>query len=277
MAYPTTSSETVAFTAGEREIGGYLALPQAADVRHPGPGVVVVHEIWGLTDHIRDVADRFAVEGYVALAPDLYSGALNAILSPERISLGMAILRDVPPEVRRDPSRFEELARGRPEDERTLLQAVLQITSPPVREGFAKDLVAVVSRLAERPEVDGRRVGAVGFCMGGGLVARLATLCEELRAGVIFYGQNPPLEDVGRIRAILYGIYGGLDPGITGTVPDFARAMGEAGKPFDYQIYPEAKHAFFNDTGPNYHPGAASDAWHRTLDFFKATIGTPAA
>ena len=103
------------------------------------------------------------------------------------------------------------------------------------------------------------------------MAARFATADPDLRAAVIFYGQNPPLDAVPRIRARVLGLYGSEDPGITSTVPQFAAAMAAAGKSFESHVYPGAKHAFFNDTRPNYRRMSAEDAWDRMVRFFGAT------
>jgi carboxymethylenebutenolidase len=99
-----TEEHEVRFTGGDREMEGYLALPEGEGTF---PAVIVIQEIWGLVDHIRDVARRFANEGYVALAPDLYTGEWREVMSPERIAAGMAFLRGAPQEVQRDPSMLE--------------------------------------------------------------------------------------------------------------------------------------------------------------------------
>ena len=102
---------------------------------------------------------------------------------------------------------------------------------------------------------------------------RLATEDPELRACVIFYGQNPPLEDVPRIQASVLGLYGGEDHGITDTVPQLDEAMRKAGKSFAHHVYPGARHAFFNDTRLQvYHPESAADAWKRVNEFFRSQL-----
>ena len=98
-------------------------------------------------------------------------------------------------------------------------------------------------------------------------------ILEDLKAAVIFYGQNPPLDDVPRIGASVLGLYGAEDPGITGTVPLLAEAMKRAGKNFDSHVYAGAKHAFFNDTRPNYNRDAAVDAWERVGRFLQTNLG----
>jgi carboxymethylenebutenolidase len=254
----------------DRELDCFLALPDPAGARRPA--VVVIHEIFGPDEHIRNVARRFAREGYVAAAPNLFSGELQSILTPENIRLAMQAFAQAPPDLRRDPAKLAEFAATQPPERRPILTAFGRVSSPPVQAGFAQDLLAVTRSLAGLPEVDPHRIGSVGFCFGGAMSARLATVDPELRAAVIFYGQNPPLEDVTKIRAAVLGLYGGEDPGITGTVPTFEAAMRGAGKSFEHHVYPGARHAFFNDTRPNYDEESAKDAWPRVLRFFDAHL-----
>ncbi len=255
----------------QREIDCFLAFPEAKGGKRPA--VVVIHEIFGPDAHIRDVAHRFAAEGYVAAAPNLFTGELQHLLTPANIGLAMQSFAQAPPDLRRDPAKLAEFAATQPPDRRPILEAFGRVSSPPVQAEFAQELLAVTRYLRSLPEVDGHRVGSVGFCFGGAMSARLATVDPDLRAAVIFYGQNPPLDDVPKIRADVLGLYGSEDPGITATVPQLAAAMKAAGRSFDYHVYPGAKHAFFNDTRPsNYHADSAKDAWPRILRFFDARL-----
>lgn len=254
-----------------RELDCYLSLP--TDQKGKAPAVVVVHEIFGTDPHIRDVARRFSKLGYVAAAPNLFTGELQRLLTPQNIGLAMQAFAQAPPDLRRDPAKLAEFAASQPPERRPVLEAFGRVSSPPTQEGFARDLRVVTRYVAALPEVAPDRIGAVGFCFGGGMVARLATVDPQLRAAVIFYGQNPPLAEVPKIEAKVLGLYGGEDPGITGTVPEFAEAMRRAGKSFEYHVYPGAKHAFFNDTRPsNYQKESAEDAWSRVLRFFDANL-----
>ena len=265
------SEQEVRFTGGGRGLEGFLALPEGEG---PFPALIVIQEIWGLVDHIRDVARRFANEGYVALAPDLYTGEWSEVMSPERIAAGMAFLRNAPQEVQRDPSRLESALTDRPQEERDAIKMLASVMSPNQRFRFAEDLLGAVEYLKSRREVDGDRIGSIGFCMGGAVSGSLATLSPDLRAAVIFYGQNPPLERIPDIRARVLGIYGGEDHRITDTVPELDAAMKGAGKSFEYHVYPGAPHAFFNDARANYREEAARDAWQRVLAFFDETLGS---
>ena len=257
--------ERVTFSANHRELDADLALPRGDGRR---PAVIVVHEIWGLDAHMRDVAGRFAAQGYVALAPDLYTGELRGPMTPANIMAGMAFLRQAPPELQRDFSKLGPLLAERSPAEQEALRTLMRVMSPDQQQQFAEDLRGVARYLRGRSEVDPTRIAAVGFCMGGGLVALLATRDPELRAGVVFYGSNPPLERVPGIRASILGLYGAEDHRITDTVPQFEEAMRKAGRRFERHIYPGAPHAFFNDSRPQvYRKEAAEDAWTRVLEF----------
>ena len=261
------TEKEIQIRAGDRPLDCYIAFPEGGPARHPA--VVIVHEIFGVDAHMRDVARRFAAEGYIGVAPNLFTGEVQRVMTPANIGLAMQSLAHVPPELRRDPTKFAEFAATQPPERRPVLEAFAKVTSPKAQDGFANDLRAVTQYLRGLPEVDPARVGCVGFCFGGAMTARLATHDPDLRAAVIFYGQNPPLEEVPRIRASVLGLYGGEDKGISDTVPTLAETMQKEGKRFEYHIYPGAKHAFFNDTRAQvYHPESAADAWKRVLAFF---------
>jgi carboxymethylenebutenolidase len=265
-----TDERDVKVRCESREIDAYLARPDGTGTRHPA--VIVIHEIFGPDAHIRDVTRRFAGLGYVALAPDLFTGDLHTVLTPPNIALAMKAFATAPPDLRRDPAKLAAFAESQPPEYRPILEAMGRISAPPVQEGFARDLRSAAQYLRALPEVDPKRVGSVGFCFGGAMSARLATVDPELRAAVIFYGQNPPTEAVPAIHARVLGLYGEEDPGISQTIPGFAETMKAAGKSFDYHVYPGAKHAFFNDTRPMYHAESARDAWERVQAFFAANL-----
>lgn len=112
------------------------------------------------------------------------------------------------------------------------------------------------------------KVGMTGFCFGGGVTWRVATQMPELLAAVPFYGPHPPLEDVPNIHAAILAIYGELDSRIDAGIPEIEQAMMANHKIYEKIIYPNADHAFHNDTGSRYNPEAAKDAWQRTLAWF---------
>ncbi len=124
------------------------------------------------------------------------------------------------------------------------------------------------SEAALYPPVRSERMGTVGFCFGGGMVWRLITQNPDLRAAVPFYGPNPPLDDVPKIRAAVLAIYGALDQRIDAGIPAIREALEKAGVVHEIVVYPDADHAFFNDTGSRYTETAAKDAWTRALTWF---------
>ncbi len=254
---------------GDKEMDAYLVTPEGT----PGhrPAVVVIHEIFGPDAHIRDVARRFAGQGYVVLAPNLFSGELENVLTPPNVVLAMRALTEAPPGLRGSPEKMAEFAASQPLERRPVLVALAHISDPRTQAGFAEDLGGMTRFLRSHPAVDPDRIASVGFCFGGAMSGLLATVDPRLRAAVIFYGQNPPLERVPMIRAHLLGLYGSEDPGITGKVPELAAAVRAAGGSFESHVYPGARHAFFNDTRPgNYHRESAEDAWPRVLTFLRA-------
>lgn len=258
-------TKEVRLQGDDREIDAYLALP-SGEGSHPA--IIVIHEIWGLDDHIRDVARRFAEQGFVALAPDLYTGEWREAMNPQRIMAGMQFLRTAPPEIQRDPSRLAQALEQFSPEERSALQTLMRVMRSEQRASFAEDVLGAIRYLDREPGVDPARIACLGFCMGGGITAQVATKARDLWRAVIFYGENPPLEAVPKIRAEVLGLYGGEDPRITDTVPQLAKAMAEAGKEFTYRVFPGAPHAFFNDSREaTYRPLAAADAWAQVLSF----------
>ncbi|OHV75814.1 dienelactone hydrolase family protein [Rhizobium sp. LCM 4573] len=217
--------------ANGTEMKGYLVRPKNAS--GPLGGVIVIHENRGLNAHIRDVARRMALEGFVALAPDF--------LSPEG---------------------------GTPSDE----DQARQMFSSLDMDATAANGEASRAYLAGLDGVNGK-VGAVGFCWGGGMVNRMATASPELNAGVAYYGQQPPIAEVPAIRAPLMLHYAGLDERINAGIDAYRKALEENGKTFEIFVYEGVNHAFNNDTSAaRYDKTAADLAWSRTVEFFKKNL-----
>jgi carboxymethylenebutenolidase len=223
---PRVASQTVIVDEARR-LTGYLARPAAGG---RAPAVLVIHENRGLNPHIRDIARRFAAEGFLALALD-YLGPLGGTPADE------------------DRAR-EMIGTLRPDD-------VLASSR------------AAIRWLEARPDGNGR-AGAVGFCWGGGAVNELAVSDPELDAGVAYYGRQAAAERVPAIRAALLLHYGGLDERINAGIPAYEAALKAAGKTYELHVYEGAHHAFNNDTGPaRYSKEAADLAWSRTLAFLR--------
>ena len=226
---PSLEGGMVTFPMGAVTVSAYLARPK---FRGPAPGIVVIHENRGLLEHFKDVCRRLAKLGYVALTVDLASAGGGT-------------------------AKYSDLAQ---------VTAILGRTPP---EQLVAMLNAGVAYLQGLPSVRTDRIGAVGFCFGGGMTWRLATSNSSIRAAVPFYGPNPPLEDVPKIRAAVLAIYGALDTRIDAGIPAIREAMQRAGITHEIVIYPGANHAFFNDTGDRYHETSAKDAWRRTVAWFE--------
>jgi carboxymethylenebutenolidase len=234
------------------------------------PAVIVIHEAWGADAHIQDIADRIATAGYLAFVPDLYAhgGSRPAPLAPDRIDALKRFADTLPAGGLGDGAVRAQALEKLPETERERVEESMAALSAGMNapDQFVTDLRGAVAHLRDHPDCNGQ-IGAIGFCLGGGLAGLLA--CDEpaLRAAVAFYGTPPASDRVGGIACPVLGIYGGKDHRITDAVPAFADAMQAAGKRFDHHVYPRAPHAFFNDTRPAYRVRASRDAWARTLGF----------
>ena len=212
---------------------GYLARLKGGERR---PGVIVIHENRGLNPHIQNVARRFSLEGFLALAPD--------ILSP----MG-----------------------GTPADD-TQAREMMGALDP--GETLVR-LTSAVPFLSGHPEATGK-VGAVGFCWGGGYANRLAAAGTTLNASVPYYGTQLPLEEVPNITAPLCLHYAGLDERINAGIADYEAALRSNNKVYEIHMYEGANHAFNNDTNEaRYHKAAADLAWSRTVAFFKKQLEPP--
>ena len=145
------------------------------------------------------------------------------------------------------------------------------LAQTPAEEHIA-NLQEALRVLKATPGVQADRLGVVGFCFGGGLTWRLATEAPELKAVVPFYGPAPDLAKVPNIKAAVLGIYGGNDARINAGIPALEAALKKAGIKYQIKIYEGANHAFHNDTGANYNPAAAEDAWRMTLEWFRTYL-----
>jgi carboxymethylenebutenolidase len=269
------SSTMIQYTGETGSIEAYLSKPASGE---PRPAVIVVHELFGLVDHTKDVADRFAAQGYVALAPNLYSGdpELSTVLTPANVSMAVQFMRSLPVEKMRDMSYVQEELLKQKEEKRAVLQKTMKLLfGGLLKDRVVQDLVKAVDHLNSQDFVIRGKVASVGFCFGGGVSISLA--CHaEIAACVIFYGENPsPIELVENIKCPILGIYGGDDTRINSNLDKLVKAMTQYKKDFEMKVYPGAPHAFFNDTREaTYREAAARDAWERVLRFFGRTLGS---
>ena len=221
--------QTRDLTTSELKGGGYLALP---DGKGPHPGVVVIHEAYGLNDDIKDISHRFANAGYGALAVDLFSDRIRAVCMA-RYMAGL-------------------------------------LTGSVHRAGI-DDLKSALTFLAKLPQVDAQRMGAIGFCMGGGFAIAWACTDARLKAIAPFYATNPrPFEVTKRLCPVV-GSYPADDfTSRAGRALDHALSANNI--KHDIKIYPGTRHSFFNSTRPTFNREAADDAWRRVLMFFKEQL-----
>jgi carboxymethylenebutenolidase len=249
-------------------IEAFLASP--AMVNRPLPAVLVIQEIWGPDEHIQDIARRLATAGYVALAPDLYSrGERPEALKPERINEMKRFMETVPVEAWHSQEVMQrQLAAEGAERAGRIQETMGRLFGPRDTEGMVKDLTAWLDYLGDAPESRGMPVGTTGYCMGGQLSFLLATRDQRPRVALVYYGSAPEPAAMARIACPVHGFYGGKDPRITDAVPGVAQAMREHGKSYQYTIYPDAEHAFFNDSRKSYNVDAARDAWAQSLHLF---------
>jgi carboxymethylenebutenolidase len=230
---PRLAIDRVSYDSPKGKINGYLARPKSKGKR---PAIVVIHENRGLHPHIEDVTRRLAVEGFIAMAPDLLS-----------------------------------LIGGTPAKEDEALAAFKKINRAEAYIPF----VSAVSFMKKHPESTGK-VGAVGFCFGGEVVNRVAVESRELDAGVAYYGRQPAAADVPKITAPLLLHYAENDKGVNAGIAAYEAALKANKKRYTIYHYPGTQHAFNNDTGKaRYNKAAAELAWGRTLAFFKQTLGAP--
>ena len=209
---------------------GYLAEPGDGA---PHPGVIVIQEWWGLDAHIRDVTERFAREGFVALAPDMYRGKVAS----------------------------------EPDEARKLVMNMN-------RERAIKDLQGSVQYLLNSSLVAPKKVGVIGFCMGGSLTLAIAAANPAVAAAAPFYaGMTPPAEQLANIEAELFCAFGADDGGIPiEKVRELESTLRDSGKNAVVKVYEGAPHSFFNDTKDSYRPEAAKDAWVQSLALFRRVL-----
>ena len=207
-------------------------LSKPADAKNRLGGVVVIHENRGLNPYIEDVGRRLALAGFISIAPDA--------LTP---------LGGYPG----DDDKGREMQSKRDKNE------------------MLENFVDAFEYLKKQPDCNGK-VGAVGFCFGGGIVNLMAVRLPDLAAAVPFYGAQPPADQVPQIKAPLLIHYAGLDTRVNEGWPAYEAALKENKKEYIAYIYPDVNHGFHNDTTPRYDKAAAELAWKRTIDFFDVKL-----
>ena len=225
------TAKNVSYKSGDETVQGVLYTPQG---KGPFPGIVVIHEWWGLNDWVKDQASKISDLGYVTLAIDLYRG-----------------------KVATTPEEAHEIMRGVPEDR------------------AKRDLHAAVDYLSSQANVKKERLGAIGWCMGGGYSLDVALQEPTLRADVINYGHlATDADSIATINASVLGLFGAQDHGIpVDDVKKFEQMLKQQGKKAEIIIYPDAGHGFENPNNKDgYRASDAADAWDRTVKFFASTL-----
>lgn len=235
VAESDVSVENISFEADGVSRSAYVAKPRDGGGGN-APAVLVIHENKGLVPYIKNTARRLAQHGYVAVAPDLLARVGGS---------------------------------GKYPQDADAIDAIKELDP----QGMVDDVRAILSEVARRDDVDGDRLGIIGFCFGGGVAWRVMTQEPQLTAGVPFYGPTPDADAVDGIKASVLGIYGEKDERITSMLPGIQDAMEKHGKDFEPVVFPDAGHAFHNDTNPDrYNPDAAEQAWERATGFLDAKL-----
>jgi carboxymethylenebutenolidase len=227
---PRLETQRIKYPIDGGEMQAYLARPKGKEKL---PAVIVIHEIFGLSAHIEDVARRMALEGFLVIAPD----ALTPV-------------------------------GGTAANSTDIMGKMRQLDYAATVRNFT----AAVRYLKSHPQTTGN-VGCTGFCWGGAMTNQVAVNSPELKAAVPYYGSVPAAEDVPKIKASMLCHYAGEDQRINEGIPGFEAALKKAGIEYQIHIYPGTQHAFNNDSNPGrYNKEAAELAWKRTVDFFKQKL-----
>jgi carboxymethylenebutenolidase len=240
----------------QNSAGGPLSAYRAEPVGELRGALIVIHEIWGLVEHIKNVADRYAAEGYLVIAPDILS---HGGVTPEvGLELGRLMFSGTD----------EERAKAQP----LMREKMAPVNQPEYAAWAVASLTKVVDYLEEQPDVDGR-IGVLGFCFGGSYSFALAAADDRIRSAIPFYGTPPETANLAHLDCPVLALYGETDERLMQSLPDVTQRMHDAGVDFQSHVYEGAGHAFFNDTNPiMYRPEVAADAWTRSLEFLRGSL-----
>lgn len=220
------------------------------------PGLIIIEEVWGVNDHIKSVCDRFAAQGYNVLSPELLPEGLLAQIYP-----GMQ--KDL----------FD------PEKRNTLQPKMREMMAPIWQPEFAKGALAIVKACVDHLLADENvngNVGVMGFCFGGTYSFQLAAHDPRIKMAMPFYGQPPSAEEIPQITCPILAFYGAHDERLAESLPALKENMAKNGKKFEAIVYPDAGHAFFNDTNRlgTHNPDLAQTSWERTVSFLRSALGS---
>ena len=242
----------------------FMARPQDEE-KHPA--IIVIHEIWGLNEQIRGVAQRYAQEGYVVIAPNLFC-RYGGCLTEDRIRKAMGPMFAIPREQRNDPSAMQELIASMEDDDREVAQ-ILFVQRQDLQRTEGEDARLVYDYLRNLDCVNADFIGITGFCMGGGLAFQLSTEIP-FQVSVIFYGANPsPIENIAQLNGPVLIFYAGEDGMVNAGIAPLVAAALENKKTIALKIYAGMQHGFFNEYGQMYDAVQAKDAWQMAVAYFK--------
>ncbi|HSW88037.1 MAG TPA: dienelactone hydrolase family protein [Candidatus Saccharimonadales bacterium] len=232
-------------------VPAYYAEPEIGS-KHPA--IILIHEIWGLNNHIKDIANRFMQQGYAVLVPDLLADTNIS----EKVSAEVF-------EIFKNPEKRDEV-------QTKMREVFAPVHSPEFATETIAKLQACFTYLQQK-ETIGDNISVVGFCFGGTYAYALAAEQPQLKAAVPFYGHAPSSEKIQMIACPVLAFYGGQDAELSSKLPELNETMALFHKKFQAVEYPDVAHAFFNDTNPDrYNKAAADDAWQRMLEFLKENM-----
>jgi len=241
-------------TSAKGNVKAYEARPEGEGKG----GVIVIHEVWGLVDHTKDVADRLAREGYVVLAPDLLGDAMDVAAAGEL---------------------QEDLFSPDPEKRNKVQPKLRELTAPIHNPVFGADTVARIKGcfdyLYSQPDTN-KRIAIMGFCFGGSYSFSFAVNEPRLKLALPFYGHaNFTAKELQAIKCPVRAFLGENDEGLMKGLPELQEKMHEAGVDFEAKVYPNCGHAFFNNTNKYaYNEAAATDSWQRVVEYLRQYVSS---
>lgn len=263
LLFETTENNVIYKSSDGTDLKAFIVIPKGAKQY---PGIIVIHEIWGLNDQIKGVARRYAQQGFVVIAPHLFS-RYGEILDEKNIKKAMVPVFALPREKRSDPMALQSIMATMSESDRTVVQ-ILFTGRQALEQKMADDLISSHHYLTGLSYVKNNKIGVTGFCMGGGLAFQVSTTLP-FSASVIFYGANPkPIESISKINGPVLALYAGEDTMVDAGIATLVESMLKYKKTFAMKIYKGVQHAFFNETNAPYDKAAAEDAWQMALTFF---------
>jgi carboxymethylenebutenolidase len=234
------------------KLPAFLSTPDIEEKTYPG--IILIHEIWGLDDHIKDVTKRFARQGYAVLAPDLFAGTpVENAVSPDLFAQ------------MHDPAKRDEA-------QKKMRAALAPMQSPEFAKDMLHKLQMCFSYMEKQKNCNGN-IGVLGFCFGGSYSFALAAAQPKIKAAIPFYGQGPSVDKIEKINCPVLAFYGEQDANLIDHLEELKAEMKKYKKDFTSVVYPDTGHAFFNDTNPNrYNNEAAQDAWKKSLAFLSKNL-----